>query len=143
MKKKDIRDRLFKITSDFKESQKEKPVPISEQWYQESPEEYESAKEHEFDFSEKREHLRKDISVYGIFETKESQFRASTKNVSMGGVLIDPETHLSFHEDLYMTFFHRKFNIPVKTFGKVVRVDSYGVGIQFDQAIPAISSLLS
>ena len=92
-------------------------------------------------FLEKREHLRKDSSVYGIFETIDSQFRASTKNISMGGVLIDPETHLSFHENIYMTFFHRKFNVPVRTDGKVVRVDPDGVGIQFDQAIPAMSSL--
>ena len=134
-KKFDVRDRLFKITSDFSKSQMEKPLPSLEQW------EHESTEEHEPNFPEKREHLRKDVSVYGIYETENEQFRASTKNVSMGGVLIDPETHLSFHEDIYMTFFHRKFNVPVRTNGKVVRVDSDGVGIQFDQVIPAMLSL--
>jgi len=135
MKKKDIRNRLFKITSTFPEPPMEKPLPSLEQW------EHESTEEHEPDFPEKREHPRKDVSVYGIFETIDSQFRASTKNVSMGGVLINPETHLSFHEDIHMTFFHRKFNVPTRTNGKVVRVDSEGVGIQFDQVIPAMSSL--
>ena len=127
-KKFDVRGRLFKVTSDFKE-QMEKPLPSLDQW------------EHEPSFLEKREHLRKDVSVYGIFETKYEQFRASTKNVSMGGILIDPETHLSFHEDMYMTFVHRNFNHPVRTHGKVIRVDSDGVGIQFDQVIPAMSSV--
>jgi hypothetical protein len=134
-KKFDVRDRLFKVISDFSESQKEKPLPSLEQW------EHESTEEHEPSFLEKREHLRKDASVYGIFETKYEQFRASTKNVSMGGVLIDPEVHLSFHDDIDMTLFHRKFNVPVRTNGKVVRVDSDGVGIQFDQVLPAMSSV--
>ncbi len=130
----DVRDRLFKVTSDFKE-QMEKPLPSLDQW------EHESTEEHEPNFPEKREHLRKDVSVYGIFETENERFRASTKNVSTGGVLIDSETDLSFHEDIYMTLFHRKFNAPIRTKCKVVRVDSEGVGIQFDQVLPAMSSL--
>ena len=133
-KKDDLRDRLFKVTSDFKE-QMEKPLPSLEQW------EHESTEEHEPNFLEKREDLRKDVSVYGIFETIDSQFRASTQNVSMGGVLIDPETDLSLNEFIYMTFVNRKFNVPVRTNGKVVRVDSNGVGIQFNKVIPAMSSL--
>ncbi len=133
-KKDDLRDRLFKVTSDFKE-QMEKPLPSLDQW------EHESTEENEPNFSEKRKHLRKDISAYGIFETKNSQFRTSTKNVSTGGVLIDSETDLSFHEDIYMTLFHRKFKVPIRTKCKVVRVDSDGVGIQFDQSLPAMSSL--
>jgi hypothetical protein len=130
----DVRDRLFKVASDFKE-QMEKPLPSLDQW------EHESTEEHEPNFPEKRQHFREDVSVYGIFETKNEQFRASTKNVSVGGVLIDPETHLSFHENLYMTLFNKKLNAPIRTNGKVVRVDSDGVGIQFDKVIPAMSSL--
>jgi len=135
MKKKDnVRDRLFKVTSDFKE-QMEKPLPSLEEWEHEPTEESNSLG--------KREHSRKDYALYGIFETKYEQFRASTKNLSEGGVLIDPETHLSFNDYVYMTFFHRKFNIPVHTTGKVVRVDSDGVGIQFDQDISVMSSELT
>jgi len=133
-KKFDVRDRLFKVTSDFKE-QMEKPLPSLEQW------EHESTEEHEPNFLEKREDLRKDVSVYGIFETIDSQFRASTQNVSMGGVLIDPETQLSLHEEIYMSLFHKNFKSPVQTNGKVVRVDSDGVGIQFDRVVPVMSSL--
>ena len=132
MKKEDIRDRLFKVISDFS-SQMEKPLPSLEQW------EHESTEDHEPNFLENRKHIRQDASVYGIYETKDSQFRASTKNVSSGGVLVDPELHLSLHEDLYMTLFSRKLNAPVRTHGKIVRVGSDGAGIQFDQVIPAMS----
>jgi len=133
-KKFDVRDRLFKVTSDFKE-QMERPLPSLEQW------EHESTEEHEPNFLEKREDLRKDVSVYGIFETIDSQFRASTQNVSMGGVLIDPETQLSLHEEIYISLFHKNFKSSVQTNGKVVRVDSDGVGIQFDRVVPVMSSL--
>ncbi|UCD90123.1 MAG: PilZ domain-containing protein [Desulfobacterales bacterium] len=112
-----------------------KPHPSLEQW------EHEATEDHEPNFREKRKRPRKDASVYGIFETKNEQFRTSTKNVSAGGVLIDPEINLSLHEDLYMTFFDRKLKAPIATNGKVVRVDSDGVGIQFDLVIPVMSSL--
>ena len=134
-KKDDLRDRLFKVTSDFNESQMEESLPSLEQW------EHEITDEKESQFFEKREHLRKNVSIHGIFETVNEQFRASTKNVSMGGTLIDPEINLSFHEDLHMTFIDSKFNGRVYTKGKVIRVDSDGVGIQFDSVVPVMSSL--
>lgn len=128
-KKADLRDRLFKVTAEFRESQKEEPLPSSEQW------------EYKPDSHENRQHPRKNVPVYGIFETTDSQFRASTKNVSEGGVLINPETDLSPHEHIRMTLYHRSFNIPIRTNGRVVRVDADGAGIQFDQVVPAMSSL--
>lgn len=134
-KKDDLRDRLLKVISDFNESEMDEPLPSLEQW------EHEITDEKESQFFEKREHFRKNVSIHGIFETVNEQFRASTKNVSMSGVLIDPEINLSFHEDLHMTFIDSKFNGRVYTKGKVIRVDSDGVNIQFDQAIPAMSSL--
>ena len=119
-KKDDIRDRLFKLISDFNESQRD---------------------EKESQFFEKREHPRKNVSIFGIFQTVNEQFRVSTKNVSMGGVLIDSETYLSLYENLNMTFIDSKFNGQVRTKGKVIRIDSYGVGIQFDKVVPVMSSL--
>ncbi len=135
MKKKAIRDRLFKVISDFSESQIDAPLPSLRQW------DYEPADLQEYGSHDKREHPRKDVSIYGIFETTNSQFRASTKNVSIGGALIAPETDLFSNEYLQMFFFNRKFNAPVQANGKVVRVGSDGVGIQFDKVIPAMSSL--
>ena len=129
MKKKGIRNRLFKVVSDFSKPQIEEPLPSLEEW------------EYEPNSKEKREHLRKDVSVDGIFETTNSQFRTSTKNVSEGGILIDPEIHLSSHEYISMTLFNKKLNVPIRTYGTVVRVDSDGAGIQFNQVIPVMSSL--
>ena len=129
--KDDIRDRLFKVTSDFSLLLKKRPPSR----------EIETTAKQDSSLFEKRAHKRKDASIYGIFETENEQFRTSTKNVSVGGVLIDPETHLSFHEDISMTFLDSKFNGRIRTNGKVARVDPDGVGIQFDQVIPVMSSL--
>ena len=133
MKKKDIRDRLFKVVSDFSGPQIEEPFPSLEQWEHESTEE-----SYSFD---NREHPRKDVPVYGIFETKNGQFREFTKDVSTAGVLIDTETPLFYHEDIFITLFHKNFTLPVRTSGKVARVDPDGVGIQFKQLISQMSSV--
>ena len=116
----DIRDRLFKVISNFNESQKD---------------------ENKSQFFEKREHPRKNVSIFVIFETVNEQFRVLTKNLSMGGVLIDSETHLSLDKVLNLTFIDSKFNGHVRAKGKVVRIDSDGAGIQFDRVVPVISSL--
>ena len=136
MEKNDVRDRLFKIISNFSESQMEKPLDDSEKWEQPEPTEKQKSK-----FIEKRKHLRINASVYAICETKNAYFRDFTKNVSEGGVLIEPETTLALHEDIFMTLIHNNFNSPVRTNSKVVRVDPDGVGVQFNQIISGMSSL--
>ena len=81
MREKGILNRLFKVIPDFSKPQMEKPSQSLEQW------------EYEPNTYEKRVYLRKEVSVDGIIETTNSQFRTLTKNVSEGGLLIDPETH--------------------------------------------------
>ena len=132
----EVHARLLKIISNLSESQMEKILHALRKWEQPEPTVKQEPK-----FPEKREHIRQEASVYGIFETKNSQFRDFTKNVSESGVLIDTETSLSFQEDIFMTLFHKNFNFPVRTNGKVVRVDPDGVGVQFDQVIPRMSSV--
>lgn len=134
-KKDDLRDRLFKVTSNFSGPQLDEPLPSLEQW------EYVPTEKHEPDPSNKRAHPRKNVPVYGIFETEFLKFRASAKNISAGGVLIDPKINLSLNQLINMTFVHRTLNVPVQTKGKVVRVDADGVGIQFNKAVPIMSSL--
>ena len=81
MREKGILNRLFKVIPDFSKPQMEKPSQSLEQW------------EYEPNTYEKRVYLRKEVSVDVIIETTNSQFRTLTKNVSEGGLLIDPETH--------------------------------------------------
>jgi c-di-GMP-binding flagellar brake protein YcgR len=118
------------------ESQKEQLLHGLEKWEQPEP-----TDKHESKFHERREHLRINASVYAICETKNANFRDFTRNVSAGGVLIEPEATLYCNEDIFMTLFHKNFNHPVRTNGKVVRVDINGAGVQFNQVIPGMSSV--
>ena len=161
MRKKHIRNRLFKVVSDFSESQKENPLQGLEQWDYEPAAmqeyavneqnenalpsleqwEHESTEGNDPNNFQQRKHPRQDVSIYGIFDTTYSRFRTSTKNISVSGALIDPDTDLSLYEYMFVTLFHRKFKSPVRTRGKVVRVDPDGIGIQFNREISIISSL--
>jgi hypothetical protein len=155
MGKKHVRNRLFKVISDFSESQREKSLQGLKQWdyepadlqqyglheQRQSPLQDLEPWEYAPDSHDKREHPRKDAPVYGIFETVDGTFRASTSNVSVGGIQISPETDLLLNEYIFMTFFHKNFIMPIRTNGKVVRVGSNGVGIQFNQEVPAMASV--
>ena len=132
----EVHARILKIISTLSESKKEQVLHGLEKWEQPEP-----TDKHESKFPEKREHLRKNATVYAICETKNSKFSDYTKNVSAGGLLIEPETTLSFHEDIFLTLFHKSLNHPIRTNGKVVWVDPGGVGVQFDQVIPSMSSV--
>ena len=134
--KPEVLEQILEIISKLSLPQMEQLLHGLKQW-----EPTETTDENESQFFEKREHLRRDASVYGIFKTKNEQFRDFTKNVSVGGVFIDPEATLSFQEELFMTFIHNNFDYPVRTYGKVVRVESDGVGIQFNKVIPSMSSV--
>ena len=129
-----VHARILKIISTLSESQMEQLLHFLEKWEQPEP-----TDKHESRSPEKRKHPRKNASVYTIYETKQGEFRDFTKNVSAGGVLMEPETTLPLHEDIFMTFLHINVNFPVRTNGKVVRVDQDEVGVQFNQVIPSIS----
>ena len=131
-----VHARILKIISTLSESQMEQLLHYLKKWEQPEP-----TDKHESKFSEKREYSRKNAAVYTIYETKKGDFRDFTKNVSVGGALMEPETTLPLHEDLFMTFFHSNFTFPVRTNGKVVRVDQDGAGVQFSQVIPIMSSV--
>ena len=132
----EVHARILKIISTLSESQMEQLLHYLKKWEQLEP-----TDKHESKFPEKREYPRKNASVYTIYETKKGDFRDFTKNISVGGVLMEPETILPLHEDIFMTFFHSNFTFPVRTNGKVVRVDQDGAGVQFSQVVPTMSSV--
>ena len=134
--KAEVLGRLLTNISNLSLPQMEQLIHSLEQW-----EQAKATDENASQFFEKREHFRKDAPVYGIFETKNDQFRDYTKNVSVGGVLIDPETTLSLQEELFMTFFSNSLDHPIRTNGKVVRINSDGIGIQFNKVVPPMSSV--
>ena len=54
------------------------------------------------------------------------------------GIFIETETPLFVNQELTTTFFLPGFNAPVKVKGKVVRSDSKGIAIEFDEILAHI-----
>ncbi len=117
---KEVRSRIYEIISSMSEVEIRKLLKGLEKWQQSK-------------FSDNREHSREDSSVYAFFETNDLSFKDFIKNLSAGGVFIETEIPLSVNKELFMRFLHPDSGTLIKVAGKIVRVDSKGVGVKFDQ----------
>ena len=125
----EVQSRIFQIISAMTEAQKRKLLIALEKWQSKFDDQQKSKPK------DKRKYYRKPISVYAICETNNRNFRDFTKNISLGGAFIETKTNLSLDDGLFMTLFHTSFEAPVRTSGKIVRVDSKGVGVKFIKPI--------
>ena len=128
----EVQTRIFQIISTMPEAHKRKLLTALEKWQYKIDDKQRSKPK------DKREHSRKPISIYAICETNGYNFRDFTKDVSAGGAFIETKTHLSPDDGLFMTFFHKSLGTPVRSTGKVARVDPKGVGIKFIKPIPGM-----
>lgn len=126
----EVQTRIFQIISMMPEAQKRKLLTALEKWQSKFDDKQQSKPK------DKRKYSRKPISIYAICETNDRNFRDFTKDVSAGGAFIETETNLSLDQDLFMILFHTSFETPVRTGGKIVRVDPKGVGVKFNKTIP-------
>ena len=60
------------------------------------------------------------------------------QNISAGGIFIETQIPLLIDQKLSMTFSLPKVKDPIKITGEIIRVDSKGIGIQFDKLLPVI-----
>jgi hypothetical protein len=122
---KEIETRLSTLISEMSEDEKRDLLERLENW-QESK------------HADKRKHTRKQASIYGVFSGHNAYFRDYIQNISISGIFIETQTPLFVNQELTTTFFLPGSKTPVKAKGKVVRTDSKGIAIQFDEAIPDI-----
>jgi hypothetical protein len=134
----EVQDRIFQIISTMPEAQKRKLLTGLEKWQSKFDDKQDSKFDDKQDSKpkEKRKYYREPISIYAICEVKNRDFRDFTKDISTGGTFIETKANLSLDEDLVITLFNTSFEIPLRTGGKIVRVDPKGVGVKFNQTIP-------
>ena len=60
------------------------------------------------------------------------------ENISRSGVFIETELPFLNNKALSMTFRLPGNEVPIKTAGKIVRTDSKGIGVQFDEVLADI-----
>ena len=126
----EVQARIFQIISTMPEAQKRKLLIGLEKWQSKFDD------NQQFKPKDKRKHSRKPVSIYAICETNNINFRDLTKDVSVGGAFIETKTNLSFEKDIVITLFNTDFETPVRTDGKIVRIDPKGIGVKFHKTIP-------
>ena len=85
------------------------------------------------ELADKREHFREHTSIYALFKSNGLSFRDSIKNLSAGGLFIETGIPISVNRKLTISFLHPKSRTPTKVAGKIIRTDSNGIGVKFDQ----------
>jgi Tfp pilus assembly protein PilZ len=120
---KEIRSRISEIISRMSEAQSRKFLKGLEKWQQ-------------FNLVENRKYQRKKTFILVDCSNYRIVFTDFIQNLSASGLFI--ETRLPFYvgEELSLTFSLTDIEDHVKITGKIVRVDSKGIGVQFEELLP-------
>jgi hypothetical protein len=89
-------------------------------------------------FSEKRKHSRKRTFIYADCSGDKCEFTDFIQDISAGGVFMETKTPLFVNQELSITFTLPGTEDSIKIKGNIVRVDSKGAAIQFDEPLPYI-----
>ena len=91
-----------------------------------------------YNFEERRKHPRKTtfigVECYGNM----CQTVDIIQNLSVGGLHIETQLPFSVGDEISMTFSPAGTKEPIKVTGKIVRADSNGIGVEFDEPLTDI-----
>ena len=95
-------------------------------------------KRHQFEYTEKRAHPRERVFIYANCLSPNPLFADFIHNISRHGLFIETEPQIPFSigQSLALAFHPPNAENPVKRKGNIVRIDSKGLAIQFDEPIP-------
>jgi len=90
---------------------------------------------HQSKIAEFREHLRKSSLIPAECLSDGVSFTDFIQNISNGGVFIQTEADFYVGQQITMTFSLPKVEKDITVRGKVVRFDSQGIGVKFDELL--------
>ncbi|MFO7970195.1 MAG: PilZ domain-containing protein [Desulfobacterales bacterium] len=123
--KEEVYNKILTIIPALSEVQMRNLLKILERW-QESK------------FDEKRKYPRKQTFVWTEFTASTRSFTDFIQNLSVSGLFIETQLPFFVGEKLSMTFSPPGADEPIKITGKIVRIDSKGIGVQFDEILSDI-----
>jgi Tfp pilus assembly protein PilZ len=86
--------------------------------------------------NEKRKHTRRSTLIDITYSSdKRRVFEDFVRNISAGGLYIETKLVSEIGQQLNMTFSHPESGNPIKVAGKIVRVDSGGIGVRFNKLL--------
>ena len=87
---------------------------------------------------ELREYLRKNTFIPTECTSDGLNFTDFIQDISHGGVFIQTNGNFYVDQEITMTFSIPKSEIDITVNGKVVRADSKGIGVKFDELLPGV-----
>ena len=118
-------DRILEIISDMSETHRRKLLKSLEKWQQSK-------------FGEKRKYPRKQTFIWAECSVNRRALNDFIQNLSVGGLFIETQIPFFVGEALSMTFSLPDVEDPIKITGKIVRVDTRGIAVQFDEPLTDI-----
>ncbi len=84
--------------------------------------------------NEKRKYPRRSTIIDIAYSSDQRRiFEDFVRNISAGGLYIETNLVTELGQKLTMTFSHPESGDPIKVLGKIIRVDSEGIGVQFNK----------
>jgi Tfp pilus assembly protein PilZ len=118
----EVRAFIFEIIDDMSETEMLRLLKDLEKWQKSK--------------NEKRKHPRKSTLIDITYSSDQRRiFEDFVRNISAGGLFIETSLLSELGQKLTMTFSHPNSGDPIKVLGKVIRVDSEGIGVKFNKLL--------
>jgi hypothetical protein len=118
----EVRAFIFEIIDDMSETEMRQLLKDLEGWQKSK--------------NEKRKYPRRSTPMEITFSSDQRRiFEDFVRNISAGGLFIETNLVTELGQKLTMTFSRPGSGAPVKVIGKIIRVDSEGIGVKFDKLL--------
>ena len=116
----EVRAFIFEIIDDMSEMEMRQLLKDLEGWQKSK--------------NEKRKYPRKSTLMEITYSSDQRRvFEDFVRNISAGGLFIETNLVTELGQKLTMTFSHPGSGDPIKVLGKIIRVDSGGIGVKFNK----------
>jgi Tfp pilus assembly protein PilZ len=118
----EVRAFIFEIIDDMSETEMRQLLKDLEGWQKSK--------------NEKRKYPRRSTLMEITYSSDQRRiFEDFIRNVSAGGLFIETNLVTELGQKLTMTFSHPDSGDPIKVLGKIIRVDSGGIGVKFNKLL--------
>jgi len=120
--KNEVRAFIFEIIDDMSVTEMRQLLKDLEKWQKSK--------------NEKRKYPRRSTLIDITYSSDQRRiFEDFIRNISAGGLFIETNLLSELGQKLTMTFSHPASGDPIRVLGKVIRVDSEGIGVKFNKLL--------
>ena len=118
----EVRAFIFEIIDDMSDTEMRQLLKDLEKWQKSK--------------NEKRKFTRRSTLIDITYSSGQRRiFEDFVRNISAAGLFIETNLLSELGQKLTMTFSHPDSGDPIKVLGKVIRVDSGGIGVKFNKLL--------